>query len=116
MKVARSKLASAALATLASIGLIVGTAPAASSQPVTAAAGQAYFWTGANYTGTQDVYEKFNGCRNTSVGLRSSTNSTGYAIEVWSGKNCTGTRVFAGSNHGFASQSLYSCFVCRPAG
>lgn len=116
MKTAQRKLASAAFATLASIGLIVGTAPAASSQPVTTAAGQAYFWTGTNYTGSQYVYNQFNGCRNTVAGVRSSTNSTGFAIEVYSGQNCTGTRSFAGSaNHGFAGRSIYSCSVCRPA-
>lgn len=106
---------STVFATAASVGLLVAAAPAATAAPASSvAAGQALFWTGTNYTGSQYIFNAFNGCRDTVAGVRSSTNNTGFVIEVWSGRNCTGTRAFAGSsNHGFAALSVYSCSVCR---
>lgn len=128
-----------ALSTTAAAGvLLFGAAPAASAVSATPSAveataegvaahdelvglagtcgaNQGCWFTGTNHTGTQLPYLPGNGCRNMGRNdIRSGINNLGYAVEVWSGLNCTGTRVYMTSpNYGFIAQSVYACELCR---
>lgn len=127
------------LFTAAAAGILVlGTAPAASSTPVTpstmetaahvnssvseglvspaavCAPQTACFYSGVNHTGTVYQWTPGNGCRANGVPTWSGINNTGYSIEVFSGPNCTGTKSYANStNYGFSVKSVFSCAACR---
>lgn len=112
MKSAKQRFLAVLMGVAAASAVSFGVAPQAGA--ATCPSGAGCMWTGANYTGSPLNWTPGNGCRNSYTGARSGINNTGYGIDVYSGPNCTGTRVAMGSsNYGFAAQSFWSCRDCR---